>query len=393
MCFGIILVLACFANFPALQPEFEALWGLSKTESGLIFGIFFGGVLAGTPILSPLADKIDPRRIWLASTALMALSSFGFAFFAKGFWSALLFRWVTGFGLAGVYMPGLKILSDRLIGHTQARATVLYTASFIIGFAASFAMTGEVAAALGWQWAFITAGIALVIAALFVLPIPPAEDHHMRQEDTHILEFRPTLRARPAMAFIISYGAHCWEAFTIGSWGVAFLTFHLATFEPHLNPVFNPIWVATVTGFIGLPASLIGNELCQRFGRRRVIALVSAVSAVVSGIFGFLLGLPYWFLVMMAATITFLISLDSGAISVGMVQRAPKGYAAATMAIHSMAGFSAGLIGPLAFGVVLDLVGDTTRLGWGLAYAGIGIATFVAPLAIRFIGLKDDPGT
>jgi MFS family permease len=84
MCLGIILTLTCFANFPALQPEFEALWGITKTESGLILGIFSGGVLVGTPILSPLADKIDPRRIWLASTALMALSSFGFAFFANG---------------------------------------------------------------------------------------------------------------------------------------------------------------------------------------------------------------------------------------------------------------------------------------------------------------------
>ena len=137
MCFGIILSLSCFANFPALQPQFEVLWGLSKTQSGLIIGIFFGGVLAGTPILSPLADKIDPRRVWLGSTLLMALSSFGFALLAKGFWSALLFRGITGLGLAGVYMPGLKILSDRLEGHAQARATVLYTASFIVGFAGS----------------------------------------------------------------------------------------------------------------------------------------------------------------------------------------------------------------------------------------------------------------
>jgi MFS family permease len=68
MCLGIILTLMCYANFPALQPQFEALWCLTKMESGLIFGIFFGGVLAGTPILSPLADKFDPRRIWILAS-------------------------------------------------------------------------------------------------------------------------------------------------------------------------------------------------------------------------------------------------------------------------------------------------------------------------------------
>lgn len=393
MCLGIIMTLTCYANFPAMQPQFEALWGLTKIESGLILGIFFGGVLTGTPILSPLADKFDPRRIWLCSATLMALSAFGFAFLAEGFWSAMLFRGLTGLGLSGVYMPGLKILSDRLEGRTQTRATVVYTASFIIGFSVSFAMTGEVAAAFGWQWAFITAGVALVIAALLVLPIPPAEEHHMRAEDTHIMEFRPTLRARPAMAFITAYGAHCWEAFTLGSWSVAVLTFHLTAFEPNLNPAFNPIWVATVAGLMGFPASVIGNELCLRFGRRRVIFFISAASAAVSAIFGFLLWLPYWFLVMMSFAGAFMISLDSGSLGAGMVQRAPKGYTAATMAVYSMAGFGAGLIGPFVFGAVLDLVGATNTLGWGLAYASVGFATLVAPLAMRFMGLKGDPGT
>jgi MFS family permease len=393
MCFGIILSLTCFANFPALQPQFEVLWGLSKTESGLIIGIFFGGVLAGTPILSPLADKVDPRRVWLGSTLLMALTSFGFALLATGFWSALLFRGITGLGLAGVYMPGLKILSDRLQGHAQARATVLYTASFIVGFAGSFAMTGEVAAVMGWHWPFIIAGGALVIAMLLVLVIPPAEKHHLREEDTHILDFRPTLSAKPAMAFITAYGAHCWEAFTTGSWAVAFLTFHLAEFEPDLNPAFDPIWVVTVMGLVGFPSSIVGNELCLRFGRRRVIFWVSALSAITCGIMGFLVGMSYWFLVALAAVSVIFISLDSGAIAAGMVQRAPKGYSAATMAIHSMAGFGAGLVGPFVFGTLLDLVGDKTILGWGLAYVSVGLAGFGAPVAMRFMGVADDPGT
>ena len=392
MCLGIILALLCYANFPALLPQFEALWGLTKMESGLIIGIFFGGVLAGTPILSPLADKFDPRRIWMCSAALMALSTFGFAFMAQGFWSALLFRGLSGIGLSGVYMPGLKILSDRLKGPTQTRATVVYTASFIIGFSVSFAMTGEIADAFGWQWAFIIAGVALVIAVLLVLPIPPVEKHHLREEDTHVMDFRPILHARPAMAFITAYGAHCWEAFTIGSWSVAVLTFHLTVFEPDLNPVFNPIWVVSVTGLMGFPASVIGNELCLRFGRRRVIFFISVVSAIISAIFGFLLWLPYWFLVILSFASAFMITLDSGSLGAGMIHRAPKGYTAATMAVYSMAGFGAGLIGAFVFGAVLEFVGDTNTFGWGLAYASVGLAALGAPLAMRFMGLKEDSG-
>lgn len=392
MCLGIILALTCYANFPALQPDFEKLWRLTKLESGLIFGIFFGGMFAGTPILSPLADRIDPKKIWIFSTLFMALSSFGFAFLATGFWSALIFRGLTGFGLAGVYMPGLKILTDRLEGDLQSRATVLYTASFIIGFSASFAISGEVASAFGWQWTFIAAGILLIAALLIVIPIPPAEKHHLRTEDKR-LDFRPTFRSKPVMAFITAYGAHCLEAFTAGSWSVAFLTFHLTAFEPNLNPAFSPIWVATIVGLIGLPSSVIGNELAIKLGRRRVIFIISSLSATVTCITGFLLGISYWLLVTMAAIGTFIVTMDSGALSAGMVQRAPKGYTATTMAIYSMAGFGAGLIGPFCFGAVLQFIGGTSKLGWGLAYALIGLLTFIAPIAIRFIGVKDDPGT
>jgi len=97
--------------------------------------------------------------------------------------------------------------------------------------------------------------------------------------------------------------------------------------------------------------------------------------------------------VALAAAGILLISLDSGSISAGMVQRAPRGYSGATMAIFSMAGFGAGLIGPFIFGAVLQLIGGTAKMGWVLAFATIGLLTFVAPLSMKLIGIKDDPGT
>lgn len=40
-----------------------------------------------------------------------------------------------------------------------------------------------------------------------------------------LLDFRPVLRNRPAMGFILSYGAHCFELYGIRTWIVAFWTF------------------------------------------------------------------------------------------------------------------------------------------------------------------------
>ncbi len=52
------------------------------------------------------------------------------------------------------------------------------------------------------------------------------------------------------------------------------------------------------------------------------------------------------------------------------------------MALYSFAGFTAALLGPLIFGVVLDVAGgNRSTLAWGLAFGAIGVLGVFAPLA------------
>src|SRR3974390_409275 len=109
---GLVLI-GAFA-FPALVPTFREAWGISNAEVGWIAGIYFLGYALAVPVLTSLTDRIDARRVFLAGAGLCALTSGGFALLATGFWSAMLFRFAGGVGLAGVYMPGLKALVDRV---------------------------------------------------------------------------------------------------------------------------------------------------------------------------------------------------------------------------------------------------------------------------------------
>jgi MFS family permease len=113
MCLAEVVGMAGFAAFPALLPTFLDEWKLSNTAAGWISGIFFAGYVGLVPVLVSLTDRLDPRRIYLASMVLTVAAALGFALLAEGFWSALVFRVLAGIGLAGTYMPGLKILSDR----------------------------------------------------------------------------------------------------------------------------------------------------------------------------------------------------------------------------------------------------------------------------------------
>ena len=65
----------------------------------------------------------------------------------------------------------------------------------------------------------------------------------------------------------------------------------------------------------------------------------------------------------------------------GAVAEAEKGFRGTTMAIHSSIGFAGAFLGPLAFGVVLDLGGGGGLLqSWGLAFTVMGLVVATGPL-------------
>ncbi len=69
----------------------------------------------------------------------------------------------------------------------------------------------------------------------------------------------------------------------------------------------------------------------------------------------------------------------------GAILAAPPGGRGAVMAVHSMIGFIGAFLGPLAFGVVLDLAGADHLLGWGLAFAAMGLGVAMGPVALAIL--------
>src|SRR6516165_4931137 len=122
-----------------------------------------GYMLAVVPLVS-LTDRQPARRIYLASSALSALSCFGVAL-CDSLLPALGFRAVAGIALAGMYMPGLQALTHGVEGTRRSRIAAWYTSSFTTGASLSF-LLGRVGTLLGWRSAFVLAGILSTAARL-----------------------------------------------------------------------------------------------------------------------------------------------------------------------------------------------------------------------------------
>ena len=382
VCLAHVASMLCYAIYPTLLPQLQQEWGASNSAAGLISGMFFAGYMTSVPVLSGLTDRMDARRVYFFSSLLCAFGCFGFAVFAEGIWSAALFQGLTGAGIAGTYMPGLRALTDNLGDRAQSRAVSFYTAVFGFGASFSILLAGALAAGLGWRWAFGLCGFGPLAAGLMILwALPPRRPPAAGPRA--LLDLRPVLANRAARGYIFGYTVHCWELFGSRSWMVAFFVFSQGLSATGPWP-WSPVFVAAIANMFGPGASVLGNELAMRYGRNRVVPVIMVCSGLCTCLFGLLSGLPWYAIVGLSFLMLSLHMGDSSALTSGMVVNSDPNIRGASMALHSMLGFGAGFLAPLAFGAVLDAGGGNTNPGaWMLAYACLGALGVFAPLILK----------
>ncbi|HJT11391.1 MAG TPA: MFS transporter, partial [Dongiaceae bacterium] len=278
LCLAEALNMAGYSAVAALLPELRLVWSLGNAEIGIVEGAFNVGYVVAVPILVTWTDRRDPRAIYLAATALGIAASLGLAFLARDLWSAALFRGLAGIALAGTYMPGLKILTDAVTGPRQSRWLAFYTASFSLGASASTAATGAIGHAIDPAAAFLFAAIgataALLLVMLAVRPRPVAPERRAAAWGA----LWQAARNRQALAYSLAYAAHMWELYGFRAWLVAYLLFAATGSLAPTGDTAYALWGAVLL-LLGMPSSIIGNEIALKIGRRRLIILVMCISA------------------------------------------------------------------------------------------------------------------
>jgi MFS family permease len=385
MCLAETLSMTGFAAYPAFLALLRDTWGISNSEAGFIGGAYFGGYMTAVPVLSSLTDRYDARRIHVASCLLAAASNLGFALFADGVVSAAGLQALAGAGLAGTYMPGLKALTDRVTGPRQSRFIAFYTSTFGIGTSLSLLLSGWLGRWIPWNWAFGLLAAGPLAAALIVFfGLTPLEPARLTGRRPSLIGNFSVLRDRSVLAYVLRYAAHCWELFGLRSWMVAFILFGYGMARSG-QPVLGATEAAAAINFLGIPASILGNEAAGRVGRGRYVPLAMAASGTLAWLAGFSAGWPWWVLILLLAIYFVAVMSDSAALTAGLVASTPLHQRGAAMAVYSFGGFGAGFLAPLVFGLVLDVAGGKSApLAWGVAFGSLGIGCLAASIAARF---------
>lgn len=374
---GALLGFSCYAVvLTTLQEE----WHLSNLQSGLIASAFFFGYMLTVPLATALTDRVDARKIYLAGGVLASFGLVGMGLFASSFLSALFFMATIGAGLAGTYMPGLKILSDRIKTGEITRHIAFYTAFFGIGTGFSYLCSGWILHFLNWHFVFIFIALGPLAAFLLVWLFIPALEHEqwhgpiqIRLHDIFPLDkWQQVLRDKAAAGFIFGYTAHTIELFASRSWIVAFFGFCALVSGSEFW--LTATTLAGVINFFGVPASILGNEIALRVGRQTWIGFVMLASAAFGIALASATGHSWYLIILLAIGHTILIAADSSTLTAGLVVTAKENVKGAAMGLHSLMGFGGGMLGPALFGFVLDISGSKhSPISWVWAYGAIVI--------------------
>jgi predicted MFS family arabinose efflux permease len=379
MCLGQVGNLLPHVAVPAVMPQhLMPLWSLSGAQAGMMASAFAFGYMLAVPVLTTLTDRIDARGILLVGSAVTALATLAFGWFAQGLWSAAGIWGLAGIGFAGAYMPGLKALTDRLPPGDVSRSVTLYTSSFSFGVGLSFLVCQLVAERFGWRLAFLVTGLGPLIMVVTCLLMPAVKPTPSARK---LLDFGPVLKNRPAMGYVLGYGAHCFELYGIRTWLVAFWAFVVAR-HPDALP-FGPIAVSVAFAILAMPASILGNEAALRFGRHRALNVLMVASAAVAVAIGFSVQASPLLLLVLLMLYGLTVPADSGALTSGMAMNAETSHRGATMAMHSTVGFGLSAVGAWAAGVVLDVAGGpASTSGWFAVFMLLAAMILLGPVAL-----------
>jgi MFS family permease len=132
---------------------------------------------------------------------------------------------------------------------------------------------------------------------------------------------------------------------------------------------------------VGAVAAFTMGRLSDRTGRRPVLVALAAAGAAASFSVGWLVHAPSLILVPLVLAYAFVALGDSPVLTTAISEAVRPGYLGAVLAWRGFAGFGAGAIAPLGFGLVLDLAGAAgagATVSWGLGFAALGFGGLIA---------------
>ena len=349
---ALVLSMSTWFSASAVLPQLREEWGLGDTAAAWLTIAVQLGFVAGALVSSVvnLSDVHSARLVIVAGSFGAAAANLGLLA-ASGTASAIPLRFLTGFFLAGVYPPALKLMSTWFV---RGRGTALgiLVGALTVGSAAPHLVNGL--GGLDWRVvvtvtsALTAAGGLLVLGAVREGPFPfPRASFDPRQIGL-------VFHNRGVRLASLGYFGHMWELYAMWAWFLVFARDDLLS-----GPADAAVLTFAVIGVGGL-GCLAGGVAGDRLGRPETTAACMVVSGLCALSIGFL---PHGLALAIAFVWGFAVVADSAQFSTLVTEHADQAYVGTALTLQLAVGFTLTV-------ATIWLVPHLERAaGWGWAFA------------------------
>jgi MFS family permease len=350
---ALVLAMTTWFSASAVVPQLRADWGLSDTSAAWLTIAVQLGFVAGALVSSVLnvADVVAPRVVVLAG-ALGAAGANALLGAVSGPGAAIPLRFATGFFLAGVYPPALKLMATWF---RQGRGTALgvLVGALTLGSAVPHLVNGL--GGLDWRTVVYATSALTLAGGLLALavrdgpyPFPQATF------DPH--QARRVFANRGVRLASLGYFGHMWELYAMWAW---FVVFFAATVEGGAEAAY-AAFAVIAAGALGC---WVGGVLGDRIGRPETTAGMMAVSGTCALLIGLLIDAPGWIVLLLGLVWGFTVVGDSAQFSTLVTEHADQAYVGTALTMQLAVGFTL----TVATIWLVPLLAD--ELGWRWAFA------------------------
>lgn len=235
----------------AVVPDLQRRLGLPPETLGDITTAVQLGFIAGTLVFAflALADRVSPRRLFLASSLLGAAVNAATFVLGTGLWPILSLRFATGFFLAGIYPVGMKIASgwyDRDLG----RALGYLVGALVVGTALPH-LVRALGRELPWEGVLVAVSVIAALGGLLMYALVPDGPHLKPGARFDPAAFAQIFRSPEFRASSFGYFGHMWELY-------AFWAFVPAWVAAHGSGAFREPGTLSLVAFAVIAAGAIG---------------------------------------------------------------------------------------------------------------------------------------
>lgn len=378
-----LLAMSLWFSATAAAPELAGEWGLTAAETAWLTIAVQLGFVAGALVSSvlTLSDVVPPRYLFAGSAVGGAACTAAIAGFVDTAMPAIVLRFLTGVTLAGVYPPGMKILTGWF---RDGRG---FAIGVLVGALTVGSALPHLLRALGGVGSprVVLYGAALLatVGGLLALLVEPGP----YQAPT--APFDPgaigrMLRDRGTMLANGGYFGHMWELYAVWTWIPAYLVASIAA----NGGSGASSGVASLLAFSAIAVGGVGavsaGVAADRFGRTTVTSVSMGISGVACVAAGLLFGSSLYLLAPFVLIWGIAIVADSAQFSAAVSELAEESYVGTALTLQTAIGFLLTTISIQLIPVVVDIV------GWRWAFAPLAIGPAIGTLSmLRLRGLPD----